>query len=562
MIHPLRCAALACAALFLSCGAQADSSAADKQAAVDALFADYDHVTTPGVALSIYQGGHEVYARGYGMADLETGTVNTPRTVFHVASVSKQFTAFSILLLARDGKLKLDDDIRKYLPYVPDFGHKITINHLIHHTSGLRDQWMLFELGGVEDGSRRRQTQVVNMVARQRALNSLPGTEFNYCNTGYTLLAEIVKAVSGQTLRQFTTERIFKPLHMDRMFFYDDATEVVPERAQSYDKNDSGGWSREILSLSTVGATSLHTTASDFAKWANNFARPTVGDKALIDQFTTMGRLDDGAPINYGFALIRKKVFGHEAVMHSGSDAGYRSIFTYFPKEDFAVAILANTPMDNEKLMQRIVEIYLGKQAGDSLKPVPAAVAGDEWTSALPGKYQDPASRDDTDIVITDGKVGIEGWRGEFKPLVFRADGTFDTGDEDRAKGRFYRAVRDAKGEVRAIEDGAAGDYGRVSRYLRIKPVDTAQVNLRELVGDYRSVELDATYTLSVKDGELLVNSVWFDRPLPLKPLVKDGFTAPWPIGYVEVKRGAGGRPAALLLTTSRARNVRFDRVP
>ena len=400
------------------------------------------------------------------------------------------------------------------------------------------------------------------MVSRQRALNSVPGTEFNYCNTGYTLLAEIVKAVSGQTLRQFTTERIFKPLHMDRMFFYDDATEVVPERAQSYDKNDSGGWSREILSLSTVGATSLHTTASDFAKWANNFARPTVGDKALIDRFTTMGQLDDGSPINYGFALMRKKVFGHEAVMHTGSDAGYRSIFAYFPREDFAVAILANTPMENEKLMQRIVEIYLGKQADETLKPVPAAVAGDEWTKVLPGKYQDPASRDDLDIVVADGKVGIEGWRGEIKPLVFRADGTFDVGDEDRAKGRFYRLVRDAKGAVRAIEEGNASDYGRVGRYVRLQPVNAAQVNLRELAGDYRSVELDATYTVSVKDGELLVNSIWFDRPVSLKPLVKDGFTAPWPIGYVEVKRGAGGRPAALLLTTSRARNIRFDRVP
>lgn len=187
--------------------------------AVDAVFAEY-RPDAPGAAVSIYQGGKLIFSKGYGLADLEAGTPLTARTPIHVASVSKQFTAFAVALLAREGKADLDADVRTYLPWMPQFSEGIiTVRHLILHTSGLRDQWALFTLGGQEMQSRLRQQQIVNMVARQRSLNFTPGVEYSYSNTGYTLLAEVVKAVSGQTLREFTTEHMFKPLHMDSTFF-------------------------------------------------------------------------------------------------------------------------------------------------------------------------------------------------------------------------------------------------------------------------------------------------------------------------------------------------------
>lgn len=208
----------------------ADHSPPTREQRVDALFAQFDRRDSPGVAVGIFQNGKVLYCRGYGMADLEQGVAIGPDTIFHVASVSKHFTAFAVALLARDGKLRLDDDVRTYLPYVPDFGSVIRVRHLIHHTSGLRDQWDLFALGGKSFSDVLDTRQVINMISRQRTLNFTPGSATEYSNTGYTLLGEIVHATSGQTLREFTTQRMFQPLGMTHTFFYDDVTEIVPGR--------------------------------------------------------------------------------------------------------------------------------------------------------------------------------------------------------------------------------------------------------------------------------------------------------------------------------------------
>ncbi|MBL8267051.1 serine hydrolase domain-containing protein, partial [Steroidobacter sp.] len=233
--------------------------ASQRPAAVDALFAEFNQATTPGLAIGIYQNGQPLLTRAYGMADLENPAPITTDTVFHIASVSKHFTAFAVLLLANEGKIDLDADVRRYLPYMPDFGDVITVRHLIYHTSGLRDSWRLLALGGVDSYSHRQQAQIVNMAARQRGLNFKPGTEYAYSNMNYTLLAEIVRSVTGKTLRQFTTERMFKPLQMDHTFFSDDILEIVPRRAQSYSR-EGDTWRRSPLNLDTYGATNLQTT--------------------------------------------------------------------------------------------------------------------------------------------------------------------------------------------------------------------------------------------------------------------------------------------------------------
>ncbi|WP_293864884.1 serine hydrolase domain-containing protein, partial [Steroidobacter sp.] len=249
---------LACDALLLAgATARADSVApTTRERAVDALFAEFDRADSPGVALGIYRNGEMVYARGYGRADLESDRPITPSTVFHVASVSKQFTAFSVALLASEGKVDLQADVRRYLPYVPDFGQVITPLDLIHHTSGLRNQWTLFVIGGQDMRNVLRQPQILNMVGRQRSLDFAPGTEVSYSNTGYTLLAEIVRAQSGRSLREFTQQRIFQPLGMEHTFFLDDVTQIIPGRALSYQKNPNGtGWRRALLNFENVGAT-------------------------------------------------------------------------------------------------------------------------------------------------------------------------------------------------------------------------------------------------------------------------------------------------------------------
>lgn len=539
--------------------------------AVDALFAKYDRTSGAGVAVGVYQAGQLRYAGGFGMAELENKVAITPDTVFPLSSVSKQFTAFAILLLSSEGKIDLDADVRTYLPYVPDFGQRITVRHLLLHTSGLRDVWGMFWLAGI-DAAQGGQSLALKMVQRQRALNFAPGSEHQYSNTGYVLLAEIVKAVSGQSLRAFTTARIFKPLRMGHTYFLDEATELVPRRATSYCwkyfycQNEAQAWRRELGGTDVMGATGMYSTVGDLAKWAGNFTDPVVGDRALIGEFTRLGRLDQGAPINYGFGLWHRTVAGHEAVMHDGANEGFRSIFVVVPKENFSVAILANTIMDVEELAAGVVSIYLGEQR---LEPasLPKVVAPDVATvAALEGHYQRIGQ---THLMFErQGRQLVQRTSadGPPVPLLFRADGTFDAGVEQRNSGLYFRPVRNASGQVIALDQGTTGenpftDAGAPMRHLRVPALDRGKLDLNEFTGDYRSEELDTTVRLFIDNGSLMLESFRLPTSMALRPIYPDAFQGKRYFTQIVMQRGTDGRVAALLASSNSDRNVRFERM-
>jgi len=555
-------AASAAMPAYAQSAAPATAADAGRDAAVDALFASIAP-GDPGAALGVYSKGKLVYAKGYGIADMEDGRAITPQTQFHVASVSKEFTAFAIALLARDGKVDLNADIRRYLPYVPDFGEVITVNHLIHHTSGLRDQWSLFVLGGQDMDNRLRQKQVVNMVSRQRGLNFKPGSEYNYSNTGYTLLAEIVHAVSGQTLRQFTEARIFKPLGMTKTFFFDDVDEIVPGRAQSYNRaSPDKPWQRELLNYDNAGATSLFTTVEDLAKWAANFTNPVVGDRALIDQVTTNGTLSNGKPITYGFALQRTKIGGREVITHSGADAGFRAIFVYYPGQDFAVAITANTPFDAKgknfgfdlsARVAAVADLYLPKVA----PPAVPAVDPKANPAPLAGTYFNIYSHTLKLEARADG-LYADGGYGKPNKLTQRANGTFDAGPPIR---NYFNAVKAKDGTITAIEQ-VAPDDSRVTRFERITPTTPTPAELADLAGDYYSDELDVTYTIGVEGDHLAVRSIWMSDPVSLTGVVKDRFeSGSGSLGVVAFDRDAQGKVSGLQIHGGRVRNVALRRL-
>lgn len=475
--------------------------------AVDALFAEFNRAGSPGLAVGIYRNGRQIYAAGYGHADLENNVAITPRTVFHIASVSKQFVAFSAALLEHEGKLDLDGDLRQYLPYVPDFGHRITPRHLIYHTSGLRDQWSLFAFGGRDMSDRLRQVHVINMVGRQRALNFTPGSDHSYSNTGYTLLAEVVKAVSGRTLREFTDARIFRPLDMQDTLFYDDVTEIVPNRAQSYWKVE-GKWHRVPLNYENVGATSLHTTVGDMLKWAGNFARPVAGNAELIREISRMGQLDDGTPINYGFGLTREIVAGHDALVHSGADAGFYSRFAYLPEQDFAVVLLANNWMDLASYLEKIVALHFDGSATSASQPLPAAIRPKRvLLQAVQGNYMRPGGA----LLMIRAEAGgavMSRLNSPAEQVIFRVDGTFDDGDKWRRLGDFYRPVFDSRGRVTAVEYGGVDTVqGKVYRLQRVERAAPSIADLNQLVGEYHSAELDITYRIVMTEGKLTIGS-------------------------------------------------------
>lgn len=297
---------------------------------------------SPGAAAAVLVDGKVVYKNGFGLANMEYDIPNTPSTIFHVASVSKQFTAMCILLLESEGKLNINDDIRKYIPEMPDLGHVITIKHLMHHTSGLRDQWELLFLAGWRSDDVITQEHLLKAIMRQKALNFEPGTKFLYSNTGYTLMAEIVKRVSGKPITIFAKENIFDPLKMDNTHFHDDNDMIVKNRAYSYKLDLEQGYKKSVLNYSTVGATSLFTTAEDLLKWGYNFKTKEIGGLTVIENMKKKYTLKNGETIDYAGGVTIGDYRGLKTVEHSGADAGFRSALMCFPEQDAAIAVLSN----------------------------------------------------------------------------------------------------------------------------------------------------------------------------------------------------------------------------
>jgi CubicO group peptidase (beta-lactamase class C family) len=321
----------------------------------------------PGVAIAVQRDGKLIYDKGFGYADLEQNAKITPTTIFHIASVSKQFTAFAIAMLADQGRISLDDDIRKYLPELHDFGTPITIRQLGHHTSGLRDQWSLLMMAGWRLDDVITYNHILKVVSKQTDLNFNPGDEHLYCNTGFTLMAEIVHRVTKQPFSVWCGKNIFDPLGMKNTLFYDDHERVVENRAYSYHRG-STGFQKSVLSYANAGATSLFTTVEDLSLWAQNFEKMTVGNQNVMNTMEHKFVLNNGDTIEYAFGQVVNKYKGLKAVSHGGADAGYRTFFIRFPEQHFSISIFSNNasfPVGG--LAFELAELYLQKD----FKPEP-----------------------------------------------------------------------------------------------------------------------------------------------------------------------------------------------
>jgi CubicO group peptidase (beta-lactamase class C family) len=367
---------------------------------VDQLFAEWNRADSPGCSLGVSRNGMVVYERGYGMASLESRVRITPASVFHVASISKQFTAMSILLLARRGQISIDDDVRKYVPEWADRADHVTIRQLLSHTSGIRDGFKLLGLAAPKDGDMNE--ALVAMLARQRALNFPPGSAFEYSNSGYTLLASIVRRVSGQSLRAFADKNIFKPLGMTHTHVHDDVSMIVPDRAWGYLKDSAGLRAAVHGDLGhLVGTTGLFTTARDMLIWEQNFADARVGDPELVRLMQTPV-LPTGWPdgSSYGFGLEIGQYRGQRTVAHGGGDPGYAAYAVRYPDQALAIALLCN--LENVgatigRLTERVADLYLADVLGppDAMGPTttpPAVSLSSEQLASNAGLYRDPSN--------------------------------------------------------------------------------------------------------------------------------------------------------------------------
>ena len=340
------------------------------QAKVDKLFAEWNRSDSPGAALAVTRDGEALYKQEYGIANLEYDIPITTTTTFELASVSKQFTAFAIAMLSYEGKLSLDDDIRMYLPDIPDFGSTITIRHLLHHTSGIRDYIQLFVLAGVRLDDVVSLKDVLKMVRRQKALNFEPGTAHLYSNTGYNLLAAIVEAVTGDSFRKWTDTNIFKPLDMVNSQFCDDHEMILKNRAYGYQAVENDGFKHAVNNTTAVGDGFLYSTVEDLAKWLLNLDTARIGGQTVLEQMHERGVLNNGEQIDYAFGLHISEYRTLKTVRHGGSWQGFQSHLMHFPDQKFGIVILCNLDTSNPRsLAEKVVDIYLA----DVLAPVKAS---------------------------------------------------------------------------------------------------------------------------------------------------------------------------------------------
>ncbi len=491
---------------------------AQREVKVDDLFSSYKQPDSPGVAVGIYSRGKLIYVKGYGVADREHDIPIGPESVFNLASVSKQFTAFSIALLARQRKLSLDSDIRTYLPSFPDVGARITVDNLIHHTSGIRDYISFGALAGYDDASLLRQAQVVALLERQTALNFVPGTQYEYSNAGYVLLAQIVKSVTGQSLGDFERRNIFEPLGMEHTRVRSELTESIPALAVGYRHGATAGtWTRAVYNREVVGPGNVFSTVGDLAKWAANFMHPRVGDAALVSQVTAQGRLLDGSVLNYGFGVHHQQFLGHEAIVHTGSVPGFTSMVTVFPEEDFAVVLLANLSIPVESYTEKIAALYLGsaKVTAVSLpQPVEPAAA---LLAALQGQYQTPNGQV-LSLKVSGATLHGSTASADMGAAIFSSDGTFrfPSFDEDER----LRPLHSDDPTLSALETVGGKDRSPAHepRYRRLKATPPSEPTLRRLVGDYHSDEIDRTFSIGVQQGRLTLSSAWIPEPQILVP--------------------------------------------
>ena len=541
--------------LVLLNGSHADGQGAaaedrDRFARIDAVFERWDRPRSPGCAVGVSQNGRVVYTQAYGMANLEYGVRLRPDTIFESGSVAKQFTATAIALLAQDGKLSLEDPVRKYVPELPDFGQPITIQHFLNHTSGIREQWPLLTLAGRPPGSAVHTIdEILELVSHQKELNFPPGEDFLYNNTGYVLLGVIVQRVSGQSFAEFSQERIFRPLGMTHTQWRTDFTAIVENRATAYRLQPDGSFRTNMSFTNVYGNGGLLTTVGDLLIWNENLDHPRVGGQALVDQLETKGRLNDGFANRYGQGLFLADYRGLREVSHNGSTAGYQTVLTRFPEAHLSIAVLCNTAGTNPTAYaHQVADLFLGDRLKPVVTPTAAPVAATTLQS-LAGVYRD---------LRNDGvmKLAYDPDRKTFGPpdgtaLVPLGDGRFST-----KNGLTTLTVErpDPHGPITMVQRDARTP---TITWTAEAPFTPSVAQLALYAGDYYSDEINTLYRVRVENGALVAR-YGPALKMDLSPVFADAFEGDENV--IRFTKDPSGRIDGFRVNAGRVLHLKFVR--
>ena len=527
---------------------------------IDSLFTRWSKPGSPGCTIGVVRNDSLIYAKGYGMANLEYNIPNTPETIFHMASISKQFTAYSIILLAKAGKLQLDDDIRKYLSWFPDLKQKITIRNLLNHTSGIRDQWQLLAISGTRLDDVITQEHIVKILSKQQALNFRPGEKYSYSNSGFTMLAEIVRSVTGQSLRRFTDSAIFKPLGMNATHFHDNYMEIEKNRSYSYERIDSLKFENSILSYSNAGATSLFTNIGDMSKWVMNFYHHKVGSKEDIDLLTKKGILNSGKELSYALGISVDTYKGWKQYSHGGADAGYRTYLSVLPDLQMGFIVFSNLgDLNTYEKVYAMADLFIKDTAQKKatgkkeLKDSSAAILKD--TNYLK-KYLGNYISDDGLPFSFDIKANKLYYHiyGENNFLVKGIKDTFSIFTAPEIKFVFGLKAKDT-----TVELITPDQFYHLKKYLN----DTSRPDqvLKKYTGTYYCPELDCKYGIVLKDHHLiLTNPKYSDTKLTLvgnDHLLNDY----WWINHLTVLWDANNRVKGFEVNSGRIMHLKFNKI-
>lgn len=509
---------------------------ADTLQRIDQLFSRWNNAT-PGVSVAIERNGKMIYQKAFGLADLEHATPNTTETIFEAGSVSKQFTAAAILLLATEGKLSLDDDVRKYVPELPVYDKTITIRHLMNHTSGLKDWGSVGALSGWPRTTRVYTLDLaLQIICRQKSLNFSPGSEYSYSNSGYTLMVVIIERISKMSLAEFTRTRLFEPAGMKNTKWRDNFREVVPHRAVAYRRN-SGVYEQEMPFEHIHGHGGLLTTTEDLIRWNHQLDKPTIGSADMVKLREQQGMLTNGQTISYAGGLFVTSHNGFREVSHTGATAAYRAYLGWFPEKKICIALLSNDGSFNPGgIGSQIADIFLGKAPSPVPLNRPSLALAEASLKRYEGTYRSLRTFDVFTMSVKDGKV----WSNNRALTVLHADTLYHD--------RLYWIMK--KGGQILLKTPA--DTGT---YVKVKAPALTPNYPQELTGTYRSDEADASWRIEVRDGAL-----WAIQtppgPWKLEPSFYDGFLADGDL--YEFKRNKKGKVVSLEVSVGRAERVVF----
>lgn len=544
----------------IQCTEAQDSASHEMEQKIDNIFSNFNDPAKPGATVAVVKDQKIVFKKGYGSANLEYDIANAPSTIFHIASVSKQFTVFAILLLEKEGKLSFDDNIRKYIPEVPDFGQKITLRHLAAHTSGMRDQWSLLAMAGWRFDDVITKEHIMKLVSGQKELNFMPGEEYTYCNTGFTLMAEVVARISGKSFAEFTEERIFGPLNMENTLFYDDHEKIVKNRAYSYYTTDDNGYKKSVLSFANVGATSLFTTVEDLALWAMNFSSPVVGDDEIIDKMNTLAVLNNGETFGGAYGQFVDTYKGLNQIQHGGADAGYRSYLGRFPDQNFAVMVFSNLAESNPgNLALQVADLYLEDsfeaetESGNDTSGEPEYITlSSAALKKLEGHFWNEEGKYSRKIYVKNDTLRY--FRAEDNESALAAIAE----DEFKMLGVpvDLRIKFSQSGETRQMSVVINNGDPIVSH--EFIPPNYSVSELEDFTGEYFSPELNTTYVAVLKDNELTFTHAR-SSDFEVSAAKSDLFTYG---GYsIQFERNANQDITGLRVSTGRVRNLWFEKL-